>query len=53
MYKGLIRDRLKTLQTRYTRNYKTEHEAHQAAEKLEKKYGVKGCYRYEVDVIKL
>lgn len=51
MYKGLIRDRLQTLPTRYTRAYKTDYEAHRAAERLEKKYGVKGCYRYEVDVI--
>lgn len=50
MYRGLIRDRLQTLQTRYTRFYKTEREAKEAAERLEKKHGVKGCYRYNVEV---
>ena len=48
-YKGIVRDRLKELETRETRQYETYLEAHKAAERLCNKHftGDRG----EVDVI--
>ena len=50
-YMGVIKDRLGSLPTYGTKSYETYKEAHDAAEKLEKKHGV--GERYNIKVIKV
>jgi len=48
MYRGIVKDQLKTLETRKTREYSTYKEAHDAAEKLCKRtYGDRGTIDVE------
>jgi len=48
MYRGIVKDQLKTLEIRKTREYNTYKEAHDAAEKLCKKtYGDRGVIDVE------